>query len=297
MQCIDFSWNIPAGSSCYTLGFSWNIQRALFETLLAPTRYSGYTLNVLLEPQHFLDSAFLAWSCYALNIFLAIPTLSWCNANNIPAGPWCYTLGFLLARVQHAVVAYSSWCQHALHATLWTSSWNFHALLMLRCEASLETVEHAPDAMLHHGLDSTVWASSWTFQRALAARLLIPTLSWCRARSPLLKHSGMLPSWLSLGTFQHLFLPRSQPFFCGTCLQALHGTFLVFCWENSAHCWCYALNCLLKNFGALCECQALDFNTLMMLLGKSNPLLMLRFSLFFWTIPARSWRYTHCFLL
>ena len=57
MQRIDFSWSIPGGSWCHALGFSWNIQHALFATLLAPTQ------PFRLCSQRALGTSTFSWFC------------------------------------------------------------------------------------------------------------------------------------------------------------------------------------------------------------------------------------------
>ena len=137
------------------------------------------------------------FASYSLDFLLCFPKRSRCSALNFllehPAPSW----------LQHAFEQPStplsprSWRQHALHATLWTFSWNVSTLLMLRFEPSWNSPTHALDATLHHGLDATVSTSSWTFQRVLDARLLISTCTWFHAPKFLLKHSNTLLLLLS----------------------------------------------------------------------------------------------------
>ena len=186
------SWDVPARSWRYALGFSWSM-----------ARYFCFFLWHI-EFQHALDTTFLApaltlsW-CYALNLVLEqskmLLTLRSTTIVMIRSYNFSWNFQRALVGATLRLLTLRSGESHALPATLLALFWNTpgrsscYALLFFLRHSSMRLMLRSD---LQHVLDARLLGFSWSFNTlswycSLRCFLELPTRSWCYALDFLLE--------------------------------------------------------------------------------------------------------------
>ena len=207
------SWDVPARSWRYALGFSWSM-----------ARYFCFFLWHI-ECQHALDATFLA-PAHTLLMLRAEPSPRCCWRYSPPQS-WWYALITVSWNFQRALVGATlrlltlrSGESHALRATLLTLFWNTPG--RSRCYALLFFLKHSSMRLmlrsdLQHVLDARLLGFSWSFNMLswyYSPRFLLelPTGSWCYALN-----SRMF--WMLHAQYFFIELPELSPGTLGRSLR------------------------------------------------------------------------------